>query len=148
MIDNMIESSPNLIPCIGNDCNYCISADETVLNTALNSLPAKDSICVCGVLLCMGCGSSGHEPLSCEAFEKWDSSVESMLDNLNLNWKKKNTKSCPKCKAPIEKNSGCMHMTCYKCHHNFCWLCLDDWTVRFLDLLLEAWIEHWRLLQM
>ena len=47
-------------------------------------------------------------------------------DNSNL-WLKVNTKKCPKCKTNIEKNSGCMHMTCQKCRHEFCWLCLGDY---------------------
>lgn len=33
------------------------------------------------------------------------------------------TKDCPKCHVTIEKNGGCNHMTCRKCHHEFCWTC-------------------------
>eukprot|EP01113_Clastostelium_recurvatum_P006888 TRINITY_DN1315_c1_g1_i3.p1 TRINITY_DN1315_c1_g1~~TRINITY_DN1315_c1_g1_i3.p1 ORF type:complete len:226 (+),score=51.79 TRINITY_DN1315_c1_g1_i3:83-760(+) len=42
-----------------------------------------------------------------------------------------NTKRCPECKSPIEKNGGCMHMTCRPaaggCGHEFCWLCRIPW---------------------
>merc|ERR1712032_789358 len=42
-----------------------------------------------------------------------------------------NTKKCPKCHKPIEKNQGCNHMACSKaggCGHEFCWLCLGEWS--------------------
>lgn len=36
------------------------------------------------------------------------------------------------CSKPIEKNGGCMHMTCRKesagCGHEFCWLCRGAWS--------------------
>ena len=32
---------------------------------------------------------------------------------------------CPKCDIPIEKISGCPHMTC-PCGHHFCWYCYKD----------------------
>ncbi|ESR41949.1 hypothetical protein CICLE_v10013647mg, partial [Citrus x clementina] len=40
-----------------------------------------------------------------------------------------NSKPCPRCKRPIEKNQGCMHMTCTPpCKFEFCWLCLGQWS--------------------
>lgn len=42
-----------------------------------------------------------------------------------------NTKKCPNCHKPIEKNGGCMHMTCHRssggCGFSFCWLCRKEW---------------------
>ncbi|KAI3537551.1 hypothetical protein CSPX01_10139 [Colletotrichum filicis] len=36
------------------------------------------------------------------------------------------TKPCPGCGWAIEKNSGCSHMTCSKCKHEFCYECGAD----------------------
>lgn len=36
------------------------------------------------------------------------------------------TQQCPKCGVSIYKNGGCVHMTCKKCNHEFCWLCLQN----------------------
>ncbi|KAH0497125.1 hypothetical protein TgHK011_004456 [Trichoderma gracile] len=33
-------------------------------------------------------------------------------------------KDCPKCKTPLEKISGCNHMTCIACKTHICWVCL------------------------
>lgn len=48
----------------------------------------------------------------------------------NLRWILVNTKMCPKCRTPIEKNQGCNHMTCRKhsCSFEFCWLCMGAWS--------------------
>ena len=36
------------------------------------------------------------------------------------------TQKCPMCKTPIDKNGGCVHMTCI-CRYEFCWICLKVW---------------------
>ena len=42
-------------------------------------------------------------------------------------WKAQNTKACPHCSTAIEKNEGCLHMTCTSCRYEFCWNCLGVW---------------------
>ena len=40
------------------------------------------------------------------------------------------TRPCPRCFIPISHAGGCVLMTCgnHRCQHEFCWLCLHDWT--------------------
>ncbi|KAF4452480.1 hypothetical protein F53441_4685 [Fusarium austroafricanum] len=38
------------------------------------------------------------------------------------------TKPCGGCGWAIEKNRGCSHMTCVKCHYEFCWACNEKWS--------------------
>ncbi len=48
-------------------------------------------------------------------------------ERANEEWVRANTRACPKCHTPIQKNQGCSHMTCRKCWHEFCWLCLQPY---------------------
>jgi len=66
-----------------------------------------------------------HSPCDCHLAEKWLELNQAEAENMT--WIKANTKKCPKCKVNIEKNQGCMHMTCRKCRYEFCWLCMGDW---------------------
>ncbi len=38
--------------------------------------------------------------------------MKNSAESENVQWIMVNTKQCPKCHRPIEKNQGCMHMTC------------------------------------
>ena len=123
----MVDLSPNLNFCLGKNCNLTFKSEEKFITADLK-LPQMDAVCSCGTIICLKCGSPGHEPLTCEMYADWDKNLQDVLDSLDANWKKKNTKKCPKCGVDIQKNQGCMHMTCAKCGHHFCWLCLGDWS--------------------
>lgn len=45
---------------------------------------------------------------------------------VSSSWIKANTKDCPKCSFPTEKNRGCNHLTCAKCRTDWCWRCRED----------------------
>jgi ariadne-1 len=79
------------------------------------------------MVFCFKCGEEDHIPSTCFYLECWNEKEKS--DSENLTWIKANTKPCPGCNNPIEKNQGCMHMRCSKCNIEFCWLCLTEWKV-------------------
>ncbi|RLN04349.1 hypothetical protein C2845_PM13G24270 [Panicum miliaceum] len=73
------------------------------------------------------CTEEAHRPVNCETVSKWI--LKNSAESENMNWILANSKPCPKCKRPIEKNQGCMHMTCTPpCKFEFCWLCLGAWS--------------------
>ncbi|CAN1252556.1 Disease resistance protein L6 [Linum perenne] len=96
---------------------FCMSArDDANYNVS----------CLCSHSFCWNCCEDRHRPVDCETVKNW--AVKNDSESENENWKKVNTKPCPKCGRAIEKNEGCMHMTCASpCHHHFCWVCLGPW---------------------
>ncbi|CAN1252540.1 Disease resistance protein L6 [Linum perenne] len=85
-----------------------------------------DVSCLCSHSFCWNCCEDRHRPVDCETVKNW--AVKNDSESENENWKKVNTKPCPKCGRAIEKNEGCMHMTCASpCFHQFCWVCLGPW---------------------
>jgi len=94
--------------------------------------------CGVGHFFCWSCSKIAHDPCSCETWAKWEKEVKERLENKkgvqtaaelvsDDVWVGENCKPCPSCKAPIFKDDGCNHMTCYKCNHDFCWVCMGRW---------------------
>ncbi|KAJ7547347.1 hypothetical protein O6H91_08G081500 [Diphasiastrum complanatum] len=84
-------------------------------------------VCKCGHNFCWNCLEEAHRPVDCETVAKWI--LKNSAESENMNWILANSKPCPKCKRPIEKNQGCMHITCTPpCKFEFCWLCLGAWS--------------------
>ncbi|XP_074356405.1 putative E3 ubiquitin-protein ligase ARI7 [Apium graveolens] len=80
-------------------------------------------VCGCSFKFCWRCIEDDHRAVECETVAKW--AQKTKIEAKNVNWILVHTKPCPKCKRPIQKNKGCMHMTCDKsCGHRFCWTCL------------------------
>ncbi|OHF04500.1 IBR domain-containing protein [Colletotrichum orchidophilum] len=82
--------------------------------------------CGCGHRFCFGCILTDHQPAPCELVKRWLKKCAD--DSETANWISANTKECPKCNSTIEKNGGCNHMTCRKCKHEFCWMCMGLWS--------------------
>ena len=112
--------------CPGRGCEYVLHARKDISNSLV--------MCKgCSLVYCYNCNDyevGDHRPCSCEQMEQW--TKRSNDESENIKWQEANTKQCPKCHVPIEKNGGCMHMTCNKeiggCGYEWCWLCRGPWS--------------------
>ena len=83
--------------------------------------------CFSNSMTCSGCDlvycfehGTAHAGRSCRAFTK-QQNAEAAMNAAFL--RSERVHSCPACRSPIEKNGGCMHMTCSRCRYEFCWMC-------------------------
>eukprot|EP01006_Ploeotia_vitrea_P016498 TRINITY_DN47199_c0_g1_i2.p1 TRINITY_DN47199_c0_g1~~TRINITY_DN47199_c0_g1_i2.p1 ORF type:complete len:407 (-),score=53.74 TRINITY_DN47199_c0_g1_i2:762-1982(-) len=81
-----------------------------------------DAQCSCGHSFCFKCLSDTHSPATCDMNRKWKEKCKE--DSETCEWLKANTKDCPSCHHPIEKNGGCNYVACTKCSREFCWMCM------------------------
>lgn len=101
-----------------SECRYCPGADCSMIAIS-DTAEGQGSCTMCGTSFCFECGMNPHIPAACDECKGFIRLLES-----SEYWIQKNAKPCPGCKAPIEKNTGCNHMTCTKCTAHFCWVCL------------------------
>lgn len=75
--------------------------------------------CPCGLQFCIQCGNEYHGESDCPPKREV------------LQWISSTGKLCPNCGTGIERNGGCVHMTCSRevggCGHEFCWTCVGNW---------------------
>jgi len=125
-VRQIVACEPHCKWCPYPGCEGLIWSDLVV-----NVDPVKCSFC--GNQYCFSCSDvdiGDHRPCPCDVAKKW---IEKASDEAeNITWMAANTKQCPRCHAHIEKNGGCMHMTCRKdaggCGYEFCWLCRGPWS--------------------
>ena len=63
--------------------------------------------------------------MSIVQFKEWSEMLrqaKKLAASESESWLTKNTKPCSSCGAPIQRNGGCNHMTCSRCHGHFCWV--------------------------
>ena len=104
---------------------YKFCPGKSCTAVAYSKFELVDIHCDCGHSWCFQCSQDAHLPIDCELLQTWLERIGDE-DGDTKAWMKLNTKPCPKCKKPIQKNQGCMHMTCSGCKHQFCWICLAD----------------------
>ncbi|CAL2034270.1 unnamed protein product [Caenorhabditis brenneri] len=118
VINSFVETNPALKWCPGKNCQKAVKVSD--------SEPRLIS-CPCGTQFCFSCCQNWHAPADCALLKKW--LKKCMDDSETCNWINANTKECPKCFVPIEKNGGCNHMRCTNksCKFEFCWMCMGCW---------------------
>ncbi|KAK9138180.1 hypothetical protein Sjap_008774 [Stephania japonica] len=125
LVRSYVEAKQNKIKwCPAPGCDYAVKFDIGRIGTSGISNDVK---CDCSYGFCWSCAEEAHRPVDCATVAKWI--LKNSAESENTNWILVNSKPCPKCKRPIEKNHGCMHMTCTPpCNFQFCWLCLGAWS--------------------
>lgn len=75
---------------------------------------------------CWECLGDAHAPCGCNQWQEWQMKIAEVKpeelqascsgseEAANLLWLVTNSKPCPNCKSPIQKNEGCNHMKCSK----------------------------------
>jgi E3 ubiquitin-protein ligase RNF19A len=112
--------------CPKPDCNTIMKGDPETLSCKCTNIN-------CGYEFCFNCSLEWHPGFTCEEIAK---KTHLHKDTKRADkWKKKHkTKQCPQCRADIEKDKGCNHMTCASCQYQFCWLCMRKYTADHYNL--------------
>ncbi|ESO82483.1 hypothetical protein LOTGIDRAFT_134513 [Lottia gigantea] len=145
-IQAFVESNPDMKWCPYPGCGRAVKLPDLDGSAASNAghprIPTDTSRavdCGNGHYFCWECLNEAHEPCSCDNWKKWYEKVAEVKPEqmsgteietesaANCLWLVTNSKPCPNCKSPIQKNEGCNHMKCSKCKHDFCWVCLEQW---------------------
>lgn len=130
---NSISSQPNFRWCLREGCTAGSLYDDpsTVPTSDSDSVDANCIECSeCNFTMCFTCQSPWHADLTCaqRASQREESFTETQT------WLEQHTKLCPgeSCGVQLQKGDGCFHMTCTRCHFEFCWECLADWRSIFV----------------
>ncbi|KAF7875001.1 hypothetical protein EAF04_002173 [Stromatinia cepivora] len=99
------------------DPRYC-SSKECVKFIPPANIHGTIAICqACNHRTCAPCGNAEHSGVCKE--DKEGQAVQALAE-------KEGWRNCPRCNFVIDKNEGCLHMTC-KCLFEWCWECKREW---------------------
>jgi len=126
----------NTVSCPSGASKFSLTTIVPTVSCGARGVPGLDSPKEIGPTLglaakehkfCFGCAiEDDHRPVVCAVAKMWLKKCRD--DSETANWIKSNTKECSNCQSTIEKNGGCNHMTCKKCKHEFCWVCMGPWS--------------------
>ncbi|KAK1312071.1 putative E3 ubiquitin-protein ligase ARI8 [Acorus calamus] len=112
----------------------CVNDDHLARSYAVelvNDDGPFEVTCACSHRFCWNCCEEAHRPVDCVTAVMWAAKNLDEVQNVEW-WLPLNPKACPKCGMPVEKRDGCMRVACARgpwCAHEFCWLCLREWSV-------------------
>ena len=135
VIRNFTVTNKEIKSCPNPRCNLSIRVQNNI---------AKEIKCQCGTVFCFSCLEESHKPCDCEMAKQWLEFTKDKGSGEDFIWIKENTKNCPKCQTPIQKNQGCNHMTCLKkaggCGYEFCWVCMGSWNSHVISSLNSYYV--------
>ena len=99
--------------CQTPECPYAF-----VLEGNLNDFTCP----LCKVSYCLKCNDVKHDGVTCEDMKLLKRPAYEEDKELIILAQEKNWKSCPFCKAMVERTEGCDHMKC-RCGKEFCYKC-------------------------
>nr|XP_023024193.1 ankyrin repeat and IBR domain-containing protein 1-like [Leptinotarsa decemlineata] len=149
-IKAFVESNKSIKWCPIAGCGRAVrlpEAEQTIAdgvggrNVNKKTLPVTSHAVDCGNahFFCWECLGEAHAPCGCKQWQEWQIKINEVKpeelkascsgteDAANCLWLVTNSKPCPNCKSPIQKNEGCNHMKCSKCKFDFCWVCQESW---------------------
>lgn len=123
-LDDLVNANQKTMSwCRNQHCGYAV----------VNELDTPSQCPACLSNFCGNCGLVSHVPATCDEIRRWSAlggymeTADTDKDTQRLIFM--NSKPCPgrNCTYPIERAEGCLHMTCSRCKHQFCWNCLRPW---------------------
>lgn len=129
------EGNPGLKTC--PRCSFILSWEEyqkagssSALSSETKSKKRKKKnssekykvICpACDLAWCFSCHAPWHEQVPCQEFQKGQKLFKKWVKGKQNGVA--NAQRCPKCNVCIQRSTGCDHMTCSRCHCDFCYKC-------------------------
>ncbi|CAO2649529.1 Nn.00g069140.m01.CDS01 [Neocucurbitaria sp. VM-36] len=116
LLKQLLSADEFYIACLSEECGKYFS-----IEACKNGKRSKQKIACpyCEYGICLKCNRpwKTHGSGGCDkAKQKEDKQSEEAVKSMGA-------KPCPSCGVNIEKFGGCDHMTCERCHENFCWQC-------------------------